>query len=694
MFDPPKTTFNRRFDADITPSQFSSFSPNKKEIATLLALAHRIGTYVGEELAEDRRPLFDLQVPNMTPPPRQADQGLPLGGIGCGSIGRSHTGHFNRIDLQPGRCKSGIVRGIQFAVRGQRNNEPATGTVLSMLDQPKPHESCGDLHHWNWGSLKASQCIYHALFPRAWYTYNQPFQDDPHLRLTCRQINPISPHNYEDSALPVTVFRWRFENTGKHDIDVSMMFAFDPSMKGSNTTGGSSRSELDPSTTSTFSHTEYQPSNNSGGVSGVTMAGIDFIPKTTLRPKWMDHASRHRCCTFREFVLFLFLFVLNVVVVGPYLYLTNTWDEQWVVWVVATVLLLFCSQIAFYVPCQIHTRWINRHFKQGCCDCLKSKHTYEYHATKVAYTISADTTNENVKTTVSMHYPTTGSLHSQKGNSSMWENFVATGEATTVTNDAGGSGGGGGGCAVAQSMTLKAGETRELRFGLSWASPIVHFGQDMVVSRRYARLYKPTASPSSFRALNTLQAALEISEQVSDIALLVRQQWKQWEVNIDRWQRKVLNNDTLPTWYKSQLFNELYFLQAGGAVWCDKITDGTTSVKEEEFKSTLYTTPSTGSSSSKGSSTLDTVGHWLYLEGQEYFMYNTADVHFYASAALAMNWPLIERSIQCDYATAVLQEDTQMRGQLGEPRWGTAAMRKPFGIVPRTFCLALALHLF
>ena len=157
------------------------------------------------------------------------------------------------------------------------------------------------------------------------------------------------------------------------------------------------------------------------------MAGIDFIPKTTLRPKWMDHASRHRCCTFREFVLFLFLFVLNVVVVGPYLYLTNTWDEHWVVWVVATVLLFFCSQFAFYLPCQIHTRWINRHFKQGCCDCLKSKHTYEYHATKVAYTVSADTTNENVKTTVSMHYPTTGSLHSQKGKSSMWGKFVATG---------------------------------------------------------------------------------------------------------------------------------------------------------------------------------------------------------------------------------------------------------------------------
>ena len=47
-----------------------------------------------------------------------------------------------------------------------------------------------------------------------------------------------------------------------------------------------------------------------------------------------------------------------------------------------------------------------------------------------------------------------------------------------------------------------------------------------------------------------------------------------------------------------------------------------------------------------------------------------------------MNWPYIERSIQHDYAVTVLKEDTQMRGQLGEARWGEPAMRKPFGIVP------------
>lgn len=36
------------------------------------------------------------------------------------------------------------------------------------------------------------------------------------------------------------------------------------------------------------------------------------------------------------------------------------------------------------------------------------------------------------------------------------------------------------------------------------------------------------------------------------------------------------------------------------------------------------------------------------IPGQEYRMYNTYDVHFYASFALAMLWPKLELSLQYD----------------------------------------------
>lgn len=40
--------------------------------------------------------------------------------------------------------------------------------------------------------------------------------------------------------------------------------------------------------------------------------------------------------------------------------------------------------------------------------------------------------------------------------------------------------------------------------------------------------------------------------------------------------------------------------------------------------------------------------HYFLLPGQEYRMYNTYDVHFYASFALAMLWPKLELSLQYD----------------------------------------------
>lgn len=49
------------------------------------------------------------------------------------------------------------------------------------------------------------------------------------------------------------------------------------------------------------------------------------------------------------------------------------------------------------------------------------------------------------------------------------------------------------------------------------------------------------------------------------------------------------------------------------------------------------------------------IGHFVYLESLEYFMYNTYDVHFYASFALISCWPKIELSVQRDIAMATIE---------------------------------------
>jgi non-lysosomal glucosylceramidase len=185
--------------------------------------------------------------------------------------------------------------------------------------------------------------------------------------------------------------------------------------------------------------------------------------------------------------------------------------------------------------------------------------------------------------------------------------------------------------------------------------------------------------------------------------------------------------------YKFTLFNELYFLVAGGTVWIDspsttpnmrndqhqlveventdvKVTDA--KVDGRQGAVVEHTTDSAGlkdkdeavftncsckdesvvplkkkySNRSLHPSTLldpqnenDDVGRFLYLEGVEYIMWCTYDVHFYASFALLELFPKIELNIQRDFAKAVLSEDGRKVKFLAE---GNCGIRKVRGAVP------------
>jgi non-lysosomal glucosylceramidase len=78
------------------------------------------------------------------------------------------------------------------------------------------------------------------------------------------------------------------------------------------------------------------------------------------------------------------------------------------------------------------------------------------------------------------------------------------------------------------------------------------------------------------------------------------------------------------------LFNELYFISDGGTVWLCAEDDKHKLVQE--------------------------YGRFAYLEGHEYRMFNTYDVHFYASFALLKLWPKLQFSLQYDFAETIAKE--------------------------------------
>ncbi len=204
----------------------------------------------------------------------------------------------------------------------------------------------------------------------------------------------------------------------------------------------------------------------------------------------------------------------------------------------------------------------------------------------------------------------------------VWGDFAANGRLANDVDERPSASGLSIGGAVCASVHVPAGESREVVFALVWDMPVARFPLGTGWYRRYTRFYGRDAAAAP---------------QLLKDALLNH---ADWEKAIDDWQLPILSDESLPIWYRQMLFNETYYLVDGGTIWTDGCEgDGETSddpLPEPEM------------------------GHFGYLESHEYRMYNTYDVHFYASFALAMLWPQLELSLQRDYAHALSVEDDEV----------------------------------
>jgi non-lysosomal glucosylceramidase len=140
--------------------------------------------------------------------------GVPLGGLGAGSIGRTHRGDFARWHLDVGRHRFETIPADQFSVYVARGGD----TSAHVLSTVRPET----LRSWNW-DLPEGAGTYHGLFPYAWFEYDWAALP---VRLTQRQFSPVIPGNHRESSYPVGIFEWQIENPGPDPVTVGLMFTW------------------------------------------------------------------------------------------------------------------------------------------------------------------------------------------------------------------------------------------------------------------------------------------------------------------------------------------------------------------------------------------------------------------------------------------------------------------------------------
>ncbi|XP_074294419.1 uncharacterized protein LOC141622273 [Silene latifolia] len=571
---PVKPSWQRKLDNE--ENALSQFSLSIRECVHLAPIGYRLWRHVREEAGKGRgaiiNPFFKRTV--------TSDHGVPIGGIGAGSIGRSYKGEFQRWQLFARTCEDKPVLANQFSVFVSRSNGEKYSSVLCPPNPEMAKETTASgIGSWDW-NLKGHSSTYYALYPRAWTVYDG--EPDPSLGIVCRQISPIIPHNYKESSFPVSVFTYTLSNSGNTAAEVTLLFTW---------------------------------ANSVGGDSGCS--GSHYNSKITMKDGMHGVLLNHKTANGFPPVSF----------------------------------------------------------------CIAAENKEGVHVSECpCFVISGDAegiTAEDMWQEIKEH----GSFD----NLDCPEKSAPSKPGSSI------------GAAIAASISVPSGATRTITFSLSWDCPQVTFSKGRTYHRRYTKFYGTTGNTAADIAHDAIVAHA------------------QWESEIEAWQRPILEDKRFPEWYSVTLFNELYYLNAGGTVWTDgspalqslativeqKLSidrsdsdlSNATSISEqndtavdilEKMTSVLeHVHTAVKFNSAFGPNLLqegeENVGQFLYYEGIEYLMWNTYDVHFYASFSLAMLFPELELSIQRDFAAAVLMHDTRRMKLLHDGKW---VSRKALGAVP------------
>ncbi len=190
------------------------------------------------------------------------------------------------------------------------------------------------------------------------------------------------------------------------------------------------------------------------------------------------------------------------------------------------------------------------------------------------------------------------------------------------------------GAALAVRVKLQPGASTTIVFSLAWDMPTVQSGHGTRYHPRYTVFYGTKANAAATIACDALT------------------QYPAWVRAIQKWQQPILDDRQLPDWYKTALFNELYYITHGACFW------GYPAGEKPDPKK---------------------MGHYSYLEGHEYRMVNTYDVHYNSSIALIMLFPQIELSLQRDFAKTVPLQCNKRYRTASTNEW---AFRKVKGAIP------------
>ena len=599
------------------------------------------------------------------------------GGIGGGCIGIGYKGDFRRWSLYPGKYVHKIVLPNQFSIRIKRRGVTQS-KVLSTFDKPQN----SDLSTWNW-SIPKSKVSYYALNPRSWTEIKEPV---PQVNIVIEQMSPIIPHNYSDTSLPVGVFRIYVENTSEEEIEASVMFSFQNGIG----------VDADDAQEDRIHHAfviqgkkcnEHSPEQSSSAVRGNQTGGVMMTHPHSRQCVALPETGRSRsswCPPQRD---------SSIYHTAP-----STKDK------------LHRDPGSFSIAAALQDS-DGHDVRASCCPMFVASNGRSVTDTSLPTAEDLWRTFSDKGSLSQPFHQDSEQHHSNVGTSEEQRNGAISSQNIAPSNYTVGA-------AVCACQRVAAGRCVALDFSLGWDNPVARFGSGSAVFRRHTRFFGRSGLSSPSLCAFALMHRDRWKRQIC--------RWQEpvlADTELPSFYRHMLFNELYyladggTVWGESEdegnLVGEVSSPGKGDVAAmdtsfeCDETlligpspkakragdTEGSGGYvshvvqalrsqrvldegiydamqREDEALNELLKAvgPSverTGGARRVSGLGLGSVGRFLYLEGHEYLMYNTYDVHHYAGFALLSLWPLLELSLQKDFAVAVGAEDLTRRRMMG-----------------------------
>jgi len=427
--------------------------------------------------------------------------------------------------------------------------------------------------------MHGKSASYRGLWPRAFTTYDLPGQP---IKLICEQISPVIPNNYKDSCLPMAVFVWTVTlkegvSIVNDPLDVTITFVFQ------NGRG----SPEDKRGAGVWNKKFSTPSGSFRGV--LLHNSVSSTMSTTF-----SVAARTRQCA------------------SPSTPRTPLDPSP----------LDAAAASVDNLPTSVGAAASALPRKPSAATLRPPPATRQPGMVEVSRRVGFDPDSPAEE---------------------IWSSLLNTGSLADVASEREAEAGHHIACAVAAKLRVSdKPEENEIEFSLCWDMPEVQFGsKGLTHRRRYTRWFRrqtPSDDPT-FPDMSTAPEHLDDPDSPAvQMTSYAMKNWRRWRKEIEAWQSPVLRDPDLPDWFKSAVFNELYYLADGGTVWleCESVpfmTEGMSGELNDDIRKDY--------------------GRFGYLEGHEYRMYNTYDVHFYSSFALIDLWPNLQLSINYDFCSTI-----------------------------------------